>query len=94
MTSRIENRSVPTIWLKTVPNQTKTALFWIFGWGTVDIEMRRHFFGWDCSLDAELQTCISFFKIPPTGRVLWPSLQAFGIGPAKSWDFDGSAPQK
>ena len=35
-----------------------------------------------------------FFEIPPTGRVLWPSLQAFWVPPAKRRDFWGTALQK
>ena len=60
MTSHLENRGASTIWLKTVPNRTKTALFWFFGWDTAGIGMRRHFFGWDCNPDAELQTHVGF----------------------------------
>ena len=55
MTPPLENRGAQTIWLKTVPKWAKTAFFWFFGWGTADIGMRRRFFGWDYSPDAELQ---------------------------------------
>ena len=62
MTPHLENHGAPTIWLKTVPKRAKTALFWFFGRGTAGIGMRRNFFGWDCSPDAELQTYVSFFE--------------------------------
>ena len=59
MSSHLENRGAPTIWLKRRRNGQKRHFFC---WGTVAIEMRRNFFGWDCSPDAELQTYLSFFE--------------------------------
>ena len=55
MTPPFENRGAPTIWLKTVLKWPKRQFFCFFGWGTADIGMRRHFFGWDCSPDTELE---------------------------------------
>ena len=76
MTSHLENRGAPPIWLKTVPSWAKTALFWFFGWGTAGIGMRRHFFLWDCSQYAELQTYVSFFENSSDG----PSTVALFLG--------------
>ena len=50
--------------------------FVFFGWDTAVIGMRRNFFGWDCSPDAELQTYIAFFENSSDG----PSTVALLLG--------------
>ena len=62
MTSHLENRAAPTIWLKMVPKQAKTALFCFFGWDTAGFDVSCSFFLWDCSQYAERQTYVGFFE--------------------------------
>ena len=58
--------STQQIHLKTVPKLAKMALF-VFYWDIAGIGLECNFFGWNCTLDAELQTYMFFLKIPLTG---------------------------
>ena len=93
MTSRLENRGAPTIWLKTLPNRTKTALVFCF-LGEAPRVLERGVISL-AGIVAQTQNykrTWALLKIPLTGRVLWPSFQTFGVGPAKSWDWGGGLP--
>ena len=50
-----------------------------------------------CRIVAQTQnynSALAFLKMHPTGRVLWPSLWAFGVRPAKNMDSGGLESQK
>ena len=71
----LKTRCPTAIWLKMAPKWPQMALLFFLLEHHAGIEMRCHFFNWDCSPDAELQTDIGFLKIPPTSGEVWPFLK-------------------